>query len=196
MNIKTNILTLMGGFIKKKKILPIIKMPLLHIKLDYTKVQNGNQFRLEIPEEIPSQMLKLKSSTVILSGNALQYALETTGNTATIATSFKLPITNFNENVNSSRVFVRFKSSSIINSRQLLSTTDNEGIPIPMDYNVSRDKYQYNYIDEMIHFHGIPKVFDVEVYMENGNSAEFGKILNDTNKFELIDLVFEYANLD
>jgi len=48
------------------KIYTILIMPLLHIKLDYRKVNNKNTFNLTIPEEIPSQMVRIKDSTIIL----------------------------------------------------------------------------------------------------------------------------------
>ena len=173
------------------KIYTILIMPLLHIKLDYRKVNNKNTFNLTIPEEIPSQMVRIKDSTIILSGNYLQY-----GQAITPTTSVKLPLTSFDNVLSGSRVFIRFIDSNIINSRQLLSTTDSMGIALPLNYCMGRDKYQYHYINQEIHTHGIPKNFTIEVFLDDNKSADFNKIINNVDKIETIDFTLEYDNLD
>lgn len=170
-------------------------MPLLHIKLDYRKVNNKNTFNLTIPEEIPSQMVRIKDATIILSGNYLQYGLKTEGTPPT-TTTVKLPLTSFDNILSGSRVYIRFIDSNIINSRQLLSTTDNMGIALPLNYCMMRDKYQYHYINQEIHTHGIPKNFTIEVFLDDNKPADFNKIINNVDKIETIDFNLEYDNLD
>jgi len=160
-------------------------MPLLYLSFkssDGISKKNRNIFSFTLPNEIPAQNIRLRDATVVLGGIYSDYGAQ-------------LPQQPFATKPNGTRLWLNFTNSDLLNPRQILSTSSTESgkVPIPMNYQPGRPKYQYNYLDQAIHVHGIDRQFDVAVFIGEGEtSAEFGDGATDVDKIASLDCVFEY----
>jgi hypothetical protein len=172
-------------------------MPLLYLSFksnDPSSKKNRNVFSFTLPNEIPAQNMRLRDATVVLGGYYLEY-----GTVEVNTIQIQLPQLSFAGKDNGTRLWLNFRNSDILNPRQILSTSSTESgkIPIPMNYQHGRPKYQYNYLDQSVHVHGIDRQFEVAVYIDDGQTeAEFGDAFQDTNKIASIDCTFEYDVVD
>ena len=174
-------------------------MPLLYLSFKHdSKNRNGNSFNFSLPNEIPIQNVILKDSTVVLGGSPIQYGTTPITNTAVppVTTTIKLPNSKFG-GFNGTRLWLQFVNGDILNPRQILSNSSSEAgkIPIPMNYFQGREKYQYQYLEQSFHIHGIDRSFDVNVFLDDGSTqAEFGDSL--LNNICSVDLVLEYDEVN
>ena len=173
-------------------------MPLLYLSCKHdgeNRVSSNNSiFNFELPNEIPSQMMHLIESTVVLSGAAALYGNETDSTGIVI----RRPLANFNA-LHGTRLWVEFINADIVNSRQILSNSSSESgkIPIPFDYNPSRKKYQYTpNLHQVIHTHGIDRGFQIQIFENDGStSVPFGNSGLSVDEVCSLDLVFEYKDV-
>tara|TARA_R110000737_G_scaffold268591_1_gene275997 strand:+ start:227 stop:754 length:528 start_codon:yes stop_codon:yes gene_type:complete len=175
-------------------------MPLLYISLNYDDpptIRNINEFTIELPNEIPSQMVRVKDATIVLAGQTSGYATKTSppDGTGNIQTEQK-PLTRFADHYGT-RLFVAFKDTSILNSRQILSKNSSQygKIPLPMNYSEGRPKVQYHYLEQEIHIHTVDRRFNLQVFLNDGiTPAPFG--VSNTNQIERVDFVIEYDDVN
>lgn len=174
-------------------------MPLLYLSFKHdSDNRNGNSFNFILPNEIPVQNVQVKDATVVLGGSPLQYGTTAISSSSVppVVTNIRLPNSKFG-GFNGTRVWLQFVNGDILNPRQILSNSSSEAgkIPLPMNYFQGRDKYQYNYMEQGFHIHGIDRSFDVNVFLDDGSTpAVFGDSL--LNNICSIDLVLEYDEVN
>lgn len=175
-------------------------MPLLYVSLNYddpTDLRNLNEFTIELANEIPSQMVRLKDSTIVLAGLPADYGTTTDpADQQGITTTKNNPLTRFADTYGT-RLFVAFKDTGILNSRQILSKNSSQSgkIPLPMNYSEGRPKVQYHYIEQEIHLHTVDRRFTLQVFLNDGiTPAPFG--VTNANEIERIDFVLEYDDVN
>jgi hypothetical protein len=86
---------------------------------------------------------------------------------------------------------MQFRNGDILNPRQVLSNSSSEAgkIPLPMDYFPGRKKYQYNYIEQGFHIHGVDRGFEIAMLLDDGSTpATFSNEATSTNDICVIDL--------
>ena len=179
-------------------------MPLLYLSFKHdSNNRNDNVFSFVLPNEIPMQNVQLKDCTVVLSGDVLEYGSETipaatedppAPQRPTNATVINLPRTQF-KGFHGTRLWLQFRNGDILNPRQILSDSSTEAgkIPLPMDYFQGRKKYQYNYIEQGFHIHGVDRGFEVAVFLDDGATpATFSNVATSVDDICVIDLVLEY----
>ena len=175
-------------------------MPLLYISLKYDdnpEIRNLNEFTIDLANEIPSQMVRLKDSTIVLAGLPADYGTQSDpADPLGIITTSQAPLTRFADTYGT-RLFVAFKDTGILNSRQVLSKNSSQSgkVPLPMNYSEGRPKVQYHYIEQEIHLHTVDRRFTLQVFLNDGiTPAPFG--VTSVNQIERIDFVLEYDDVN
>jgi len=175
-------------------------MPLLYLSLNYDDppdIRNLNEFTIDLANEIPSQMARLKDSTIVLAGQSSGYATKTSpADQAGNITTEQKPLSRFADQYGT-RLFVAFKDTGILNSRQVLSKNSSQSgkIPLPMNYSEGRPKVQYHYIEQEIHLHTVDRRFTLQVFLNDGiTPAPFG--VTSVNQIERVDFVLEYDDVN